>query len=97
MSKSGGLRNGSTTTTTTNGIGTVCVTLQLQLHFHPGLRREFLAEDSLERFPVLGKLLDAFVQLVNSHLVLEDGPAEFRFVVDEGDLFDGLEVGGYHG
>ena len=61
------------------------------------LSGEFLAEDRLECFPVLGELLDAFVELVKGHLLLEEGPAEFGFVVDKGDFFDGLELGGYQG
>ena len=52
---------------------------------------EFLAEMRLERLPILGKLFDSFVELVKGHLVLEEGPAEFGFVVDERDPVDFLD------
>ena len=50
--------------------------------------RQFLPENALERIPVLGKLLDALVQLVERHRVLEERPAELGLVVDEGDFRD---------
>jgi hypothetical protein len=55
------------------------------------LGSEFFAEEGFEGLAVLGKLLDPLVELVKGHLVLEEGPAEFGFVVDEGNLFDGFD------
>lgn len=55
------------------------------------LDSDFLTEEDPEGLPVLCEFLDAFVELVKGHLVLEEGPAEFGLVVDEGDLGDGLE------
>lgn len=53
------------------------------------LSREFLFEEVLEGLAVLSELLDALVELVERHLVLEQGPAELSLVVDIGDLGDG--------
>ena len=49
-------------------------------------RRELLTEELLEGVAVLGELLDALVQLVERHLLLEQLPAELGLVVDVGDL-----------
>jgi hypothetical protein len=50
----------------------------------------------LERLLVLDELLDALVQLVERHAVMEERPPELGFVVDEGDLGDrgGCALGG---
>jgi hypothetical protein len=53
-----------------------------------------LAEEALKSLAVLSKLLNTLVQLVERHLVLEEGPAELRLVVDEGDLGHGLGLCG---
>lgn len=50
----------------------------------------FFAEDALELCTVLCEFLDALVELVKRHLVLEEGPAELGLVVDERDLGDCL-------
>jgi hypothetical protein len=44
---------------------------------------DLLGEEVLEGRAVLGELLDALVQLVERHLVLEERPAELGLVVDE--------------
>lgn len=54
------------------------------------LRRKLLAEEGLERLAVLSEFLDALVQLVECHLVLEECPAELGLVVDKRDLVDFL-------
>lgn len=56
--------------------------------------RELLLENVLERNTVFRELLDTFVKLVEGHRVLEECPAELRLVVDEGDLLQGLALGG---
>ena len=49
---------------------------------------ELLADELLEGLAVLSELLDALVELVERHLVLEEGPAELGLVVDVRDLRD---------
>ena len=49
---------------------------------------EFLEEHGLEGLAILSKLLDAFMELVEGHLVLEKLPAEFGLIVNIGDLLD---------
>lgn len=62
-------------------------------HLHLSL--ELFAEDILESLTVLGKLPDALMQLLKCHLLGQQRPAEFRLVVDKGDLFDGCASGSY--
>ena len=57
------------------------------------LRRKLLLEDFLQGLAVLGELLDALVELVERHLVLEERPAELGLVVDERHLRDRLGLG----
>ena len=57
------------------------------------LRRELLLEDLLQGLAVLGELLDALMELVERHLVLEERPAELGLVVDERHLRDRLGLG----
>lgn len=58
------------------------------------LSLEFLEEHGLEGLAILSKLLDTFMELVEGHLVLEKLPAEFRFIVDIGNLLDWLGLCG---
>jgi hypothetical protein len=69
----------------------LCMPQNIHHAAHAGahrLLRELLLEEVLERLAVLGELLDALVQLVEGHLVLEERPAELGLVVDERDLVD---------
>ena len=59
------------------------------------LSADLFPDKLLEGLAVLGKLLDPLVKLVERHLVLEKRPSEFRFVIDEGDLGNGIGLGGY--
>jgi hypothetical protein len=45
-------------------------------------------EHSLEGLAILGELLDTFVKLVESHLVLKKLPAEFGLIVNIGNFLD---------
>jgi hypothetical protein len=50
------------------------------------LSREFLPEEVLQSLTILGEFFDAFVELVESHLLLEERPSEFGFVVNIRDF-----------
>jgi len=56
---------------------------------------DFALEEFLERLAILGELLDTLVELIEGHLVLEEGPAELWLVVDVGNLGDGVGLGSY--
>lgn len=58
------------------------------------LSRDLLAKELLESLAILSELLDTLMELVEGHLVLEEGPAEFGFIVDEADLSDGVGLSG---
>ena len=60
---------------------------------HAYLVAELLLEDVLERDGVGCKLADPLVELVERHLVLEQGPPELWLVVDEARLCDGIRLG----
>lgn len=55
---------------------------------------ELLLKHITENVRVCSKLLDALMQLVKGHLVLQECPAERGFVVDVGDLLEGGGLGG---
>ena len=59
---------------------------------HLPLSRELPAKEVLEGLAILSELLDTLMQLVERHLVLEEGPAELGLVVDEGHLLDRLAL-----
>ena len=46
-------------------------------------------QQRLEGVTVFGKFFDALVELVERHGVLEKGPSELGFIVDESDFGDG--------
>ena len=56
---------------------------------------ELLAEEGLEGLAVLGELLDALVELVKGHGVLEERPAELGLVVNVRNLSKRLLLGSY--
>lgn len=58
------------------------------------LSRELLLENLLQGLTILGKLLDAFVELVEGHRILEKCPAELGLVVNVRHLG---QVGGLGG
>ena len=62
------------------------------LHIAHPSGRELPAEEVLEGLAILSELLDTLVQLVERHLVLEEGPTELGLVVDEGDLLERLTL-----
>jgi len=51
---------------------------------------QLLDQQLLKSLTILGKLLDSLVELVPCHGILKKRPAEFRLVVDIGDLRDGV-------
>lgn len=56
------------------------------------LHRKLLPEELPEGDGVLSKFLDALMELVERHLLLEECPAELRLVVDERNLWDRLAL-----
>jgi hypothetical protein len=60
----------------------------------PKLSFEFLKKHVLESFAVFSKLLNAFVELVESHLVLKELPAEFGLIVDERNFLNAINLCG---
>lgn len=50
------------------------------------LSPDFLKKDVLEGAPVFSKLLDTFMELVESHLVLKKFPAEFGLIFNIGNF-----------
>jgi hypothetical protein len=60
----------------------------IHVHVHRSLAADLLLQQILEGLAVLGELLDALVELVERHAVLEERPPELGLVVDEGDLGD---------
>lgn len=70
-------------------ISTVHLNMTLFI-FTVHLGRQLLAQKLLERLAVLGEFLNALVELVERHLVLEQCPPEFGLVVDIADLGDGV-------
>lgn len=58
------------------------------------LSRELLLEEAFQSFTVLGELLNTLVELIECHLVLEEGPSELGLVVDVADLGDRVGLSG---
>ena len=52
--------------------------------------RKLFLEEILECDTILGKLLDALVQFVKGHLLLQEVPAEVCFIVDVRNFRDGV-------
>lgn len=50
-------------------------------------------QEGLEGSTILSELPDALVELVERHLIIEQRPAELGFVINEGDLLQGLTLG----
>ena len=57
------------------------------------LSRELLAEELLKGLSVVGEFFDALMELVESHLVLQQSPTELGLVVDEADLGNRIGFG----
>ena len=55
---------------------------------------KFLKKHALEGFAVFSKLLNTFVELVESHLVLKELPAEFGLIVDKGNFLNAINLCG---
>ena len=60
----------------------------------PKLSLELLEKHVLEGHAVFSKLLNAFVELVKSHLVLKELPAEFGFIVNVRNLVNVISLCG---
>lgn len=61
--------------------------------FALNLSLKLLFENNFQFLGISGEIVDTLVELIECHPVLEESPAEFRLVIDEGNFGNRVILG----
>lgn len=68
---------------------------QAEREYDRSLSRDLLTEKFLESLAILCEFLDALMEFIESHLILEESPSELWLVIDVGNPVQRLTLSGY--